>query len=87
VIEEAAFKYLVGHALAEFANAGPLDGLLLAPHGAGVAENARDMDGFWLDAMRKAAGSAMPIIATLDPHANVSPRMVAGDERAGHLSH
>lgn len=61
---------------AEFEKAGPLDGLLLAPHGAMVAENAPDADGFWLREMRERCGPDIPIVATIDPHANLSPMMV-----------
>jgi microcystin degradation protein MlrC len=35
------------------------------------------MDGEWLTWLRSEVGPAMPIIGTLDPHANVSPRMAA----------
>ncbi|HND54100.1 MAG TPA: M81 family metallopeptidase, partial [Pirellulaceae bacterium] len=59
------------------AAAGPLDGLLVAPHGATVAVEHRDADGYWLSELRRRVGSQMPIIGTLDPHANLSPRMVA----------
>jgi microcystin degradation protein MlrC len=54
----------------------PLDGLLVAPHGATVAENAPDADGDWLARVRSIVGTAMPITGTLDLHANVSPYMV-----------
>jgi microcystin degradation protein MlrC len=54
--------------------AGRLDGLLVAPHGATVAQEALDADGDWLWAVRKQVGAALPIIGTLDLHANVSPR-------------
>ncbi len=54
----------------------PLDGILVAPHGATVAENAPDADGDWLLRVRKIVGSKTPIIGTLDLHANVSPQMV-----------
>ena len=55
----------------------PLDGLLLAPHGAGVGETAADLDGDWLQAVRALVGPRVPIVATGDPHANLSPRMAA----------
>lgn len=58
-------------------NAGPLDGILAAPHGAGVNESRPDMDGWWLGELRKRVGAEIPIIATMDPHANLSPAMVA----------
>ncbi len=54
-----------------------LDGMLVAPHGAGVSEKYRDMDGYWLTRLRNRVGVDMPIVCTLDAHANVSPRMIA----------
>ncbi len=56
--------------------AGPLDGVLALPHGAAVGETQRDFDGVWLERLRGWVGSDVPIVATLDPHANVSARMV-----------
>jgi microcystin degradation protein MlrC len=55
---------------------GPYDGLLVAPHGANVAENALDADGDWLSRVRHQVGHSIPIIGTLDLHANVSQAMV-----------
>ncbi len=54
----------------------PLDGLLVAPHGATVADGAADADGDWLERVRTIVGPDMPIIGTLDLHANVSQKMV-----------
>lgn len=62
---------------AELDQAGPLDGLLLAPHGATVSERHPDADGFWLAEVRRRVGSPVPLIATLDAHGNLSPAMVA----------
>jgi len=55
---------------------GPLDGILASPHGAGVNESRPDMDGWWLSELRKLVGPGVPVIATMDPHVNLSPRMV-----------
>ena len=55
----------------------PIDGLLVAPHGATVAASAPDADGNWLQRVRRLVGNAVPIIGTLDLHANVSPAMTA----------
>jgi microcystin degradation protein MlrC len=55
---------------------GPYDGLLVAPHGATVAENAADADGAWLAMVRGKVGPGIPIIGTFDLHANVSAKMV-----------
>ena len=35
---------------------GPLDGLLVAPHGAGVCESQPDMDGYWVSRIRERFG-------------------------------
>ncbi len=59
------------------ANAGRLDGLLVAPHGAAIAVDEPDMEGWWLTRLREHVGREVPIIATLDPHANLSPAKVA----------
>ena len=55
---------------------GPLDGWLLAPHGATVSEDYPDADGHWLSLVRAHLGLEVPLIATLDPHGNLSPEMV-----------
>jgi microcystin degradation protein MlrC len=55
---------------------GPLDGLLLALHGAMVTEIDDDGDGYILQTVREIVGPDLPLVATLDLHANISPRMV-----------
>jgi microcystin degradation protein MlrC len=57
-------------------NAGPLDGVLLAVHGATVAGNYPDADGEILRRFREALGQEIPLVNTLDLHANVSKLMV-----------
>ncbi len=76
-IEAHAADALVKSLFEALDRAGPLDGLLVAPHGAAVAEGEPDFDGFWLTRLRERFGTAFPIIGTLDLHANVSPRMIA----------
>ncbi len=61
----------------EAERAGKVDGYLVAPHGAAVADGIPDFDGYWLTELRKFAGAETPIIATLDPHANITPAMVS----------
>ncbi len=53
------------------------EGLLLALHGALVAESYPDGDGEILRRLREAFGRDLPIVVTLDQHANVSEQMVA----------
>lgn len=60
---------------------GGLDGILLALHGAMVAdldpdlEDGEDGEGALLARLRDIVGPDMPIAITLDPHANVTQRM------------
>jgi len=55
---------------------GPVDGFLVALHGATVSEAFRDADGEVLRRLRQRLGSEIPIVMTLDLHANVSTQMV-----------
>lgn len=56
---------------------GRWDGVLLALHGAAVAEDCDDPEGELIAAVRTLVGPSVPIGVTLDMHANVSQRMVA----------
>ncbi len=51
-------------------------GVLLALHGAMVSKEHRDADGELLALARRVVGASVPIVATLDLHANISHRMV-----------
>lgn len=53
----------------------PVDGVLLSLHGAMVAQCVDDAEGDILQAVRHRVGPDIPIAATLDFHANVSPLM------------
>lgn len=75
-IRADAFESLVNQLLQSVHDHLPLDGILVAPHGATVSESFPDADGHWLDRLRKLVGNDVPIIGTLDAHANLSPLMV-----------
>ena len=77
IVAADAFDALLARMDAAIDRAGPLDGLLVAPHGATVAANHPDADGNWLTRLRQRFGRKFPIIGTLDLHANVSPKMTA----------
>jgi microcystin degradation protein MlrC len=62
--------------LALLGKAGPLDGVFLQLHGTAVAEHVDDCEGDLLAAVRGLLGDRIPIIASLDGHANVTPLMV-----------
>ncbi|MCK9906680.1 M81 family metallopeptidase, partial [Frankia sp. Cpl3] len=57
--------------------AGPLDAICLALHGAGVAEGVDDLEGDLLQAVRDAVGYSIPLIVTLDLHGNLTEKMVS----------
>lgn len=52
------------------------DAICLNLHGAGVVEGIDDMEGNLLAEIRKAVGYEIPIVCTLDLHANLSEQMV-----------
>ena len=54
----------------------PLDAVYVVAHGAAVSETERDMDGDWLSAVRACVGDDTCIVGSLDPHANVSQKML-----------
>lgn len=79
-IARGDFEGLVEEMLDGLAAAGRLDGILAAPHGATVAEGYPDADGYWLARVREFLGPDRPLVATIDPHANVSSPMVAATD-------
>ena len=54
----------------------PVDGVLLAQHGAAAVEDIGELDGDLVGAVRDVVGPAVPIVATLDLHAHVTAQMV-----------
>lgn len=54
----------------------PLDGVLLALHGAMVSEIDDDGESYILRAVREVVGPDMPVIVELDLHGNISEEMV-----------
>src|SRR5437879_4352464 len=54
---------------------GPIDGALLHLHGAMVSERHEDAEGEFLARLRRRLGPEVPIVVTLDLHANVTQRM------------
>ena len=55
----------------------PVQGVLMALHGAGVAEQVDDIEGDLLQHVRALVGPGVPIAATYDLHGNLSDAMVA----------
>src|SRR6478672_7292126 len=55
--------------------AGKLDGICLSLHGAMVSETEDDAEGALLGLLREVVGPEVPIVTTLDLHANATRRM------------
>jgi microcystin degradation protein MlrC len=55
----------------------PVDGVLLALHGAMVTEDQPDGEGYLLRQVRQVVGPGVPILCTLDLHATLTPEMAA----------
>jgi microcystin degradation protein MlrC len=79
-VSAEALERLIAMMAEDLKKAGPVDGLLVAPHGAMVSEHALDTDGYWLTHLRQKVGPDLPIMGTLDPHGNLSPRMVSATD-------
>lgn len=68
-----ALKHSITERLEE---AGELDAVCLALHGAGVADGVDDLETEILKAVREVVGYSIPIVATLDLHGNLTKEML-----------
>ncbi|HZU91769.1 MAG TPA: M81 family metallopeptidase [Stellaceae bacterium] len=75
IVTDEAFETIAALILDAVAQKGPIDGALLHLHGAMVSESFEDAEGEFLARLRRQVGPAVPIVATLDLHANVTQRM------------
>jgi len=83
-----AYERIVAELMAELSRAMPVDGLYLDLHGAMVSEAFADGEGELLRRARAVVGPNVPIVISLDYHANVTPQMVAhSDALLGYLTY
>ena len=75
-IDTPTADWLLEELVASLSDAETMDGVFVAPHGAAVSSKYADFDGHWLSLVRDIVGPDVPIVGTLDPHANLSRRMV-----------
>ena len=75
IVADAAFETITALILDAVDASGPIDGALLHLHGAMVAESHEDAEGELLSRLRSRLRPAVPIVVTLDLHANVTQRM------------
>jgi len=76
-VTEAAFEKISGLIMDGIAAAMPVDAVYLDLHGAMVAQHFDDGEGEILRRARDLIGPDVPLIATLDLHANVTRKMLA----------
>ena len=75
-VTEDAFERISASILADVARGG-FEAVFLDLHGAAVAEHIDDTEGELIARIRRAVGADIPIVASLDLHANVTRRMLA----------
>ncbi|MEZ5821556.1 MAG: M81 family metallopeptidase [Xanthobacteraceae bacterium] len=75
-VTEDAFERIAKTMIDSLAAAGNLDAVYLDLHGAMVAEHFDDGEGEILARVRKVIGNDIPLVVSLDLHANVTPEMV-----------
>ena len=75
-VRQDFFDRVLEDIVARLRASGGVDAVYVANHGAMVATGSPDPDGDMLSRLRAAVGPEIPIVATLDLHANVSEAMV-----------
>jgi microcystin degradation protein MlrC len=75
-VTRAAFDILLGEMEDRLRAAGPVDGLLLALHGALVVEDQPDGDGEIIERVRRILPADVPIGVSLDLHGHLTPLML-----------
>lgn len=75
-VDQAFFDAFLEEVRSGLVNAGALDGVYICEHGASVGTITEDPDGDLFALVRDIVGPDVPVVATLDLHANVSDRMV-----------
>lgn len=77
LLTEECFDWLREEFFRAVDDAGQVDAYLLAFHGSMAADGHPDVEGEILRELRERAGSDVPIVVTLDMHANITNEMVA----------
>jgi microcystin degradation protein MlrC len=75
-VETDAYERIVVELLQRIAALDRIDGIYLDLHGAMVTEDHQDGEGELLERLRKQVGDALPVVVSLDLHANITARMV-----------
>lgn len=76
-VTDEAFETIAGYILDGLEHAGSLNAVYLDLHGAMVTESHQDGEGELLRRVRNLLGPNIPVLVSLDLHANVTPEMMA----------
>ena len=86
-VEEAFFNEFLAELKADLEAGGTVDGVYICEHGGACATHTHDPDGEVFTLVRDVVGPDVPVIATLDLHANVSDEMMeATDLMIGYIT-
>ncbi|MDP6447037.1 MAG: M81 family metallopeptidase, partial [Pirellulaceae bacterium] len=77
LISRETCDWIVGEVFTAVERLDAVDGVLLALHGAMAADGCPDVEGAVLTGVRERIGEGVPLVASLDLHALVTPAMVA----------
>ena len=75
-VDEIFFNRFLDDLETRLKKMGQVDGVYICQHGAAVATHTHDPDGEMFKLVRRIVGPKVPIVATLDLHANISQQMV-----------
>lgn len=75
-VKKEDYHYMRDLLLARLSDALPVDGVVLNMHGAMQSEDCFDCEGEIFEAVREIVGDDVPITASFDLHASISPKMV-----------
>ena len=76
MVTRDAFERIAGSMVGRLSEAIPVDAVYLDLHGAMVTQDFEDGEGELLRRVRAAVGDKVPVVISLDYHANVTPEMV-----------
>ena len=71
-----AMEFLKGKLISGLDGALPVDGVLLSLHGAMASEDIDDAAGHLLSAVRHLVGNDIPVVTSLDHHANITKAII-----------
>ncbi len=80
-VTEDAFNRIAGQIVADLKDLRHVDAVYLDLHGAMVCAHTEDGEGELLRLVRAVVGPDVPIVVSLDLHANVTPQMIALSDR------